>query len=67
VRASVCQILQEAVENNDDDAPGVDELGADAAALLEELRERQEMLVSGEWNLESCIDDFRLVIGDATL
>lgn len=55
------------MENNDDDAPGVDELGADAAALLEELRERQEMLVSGEWNLESCIDDFRLVIGDATL
>ena len=37
------QVLQEALSNEDDarHGPGVDQLGPEAAALLEELRERQ--------------------------
>lgn len=63
------QVLQEAVSNEDDArcAPSVDELGAEAAAILEDLRERQAMMVSGQWDIERSFDDFRLVIGDATL
>eukprot|EP00879_Flechtneria_rotunda_P012144 GHRR01012684.1.p1 GENE.GHRR01012684.1~~GHRR01012684.1.p1 ORF type:complete len:1253 (+),score=503.45 GHRR01012684.1:202-3960(+) len=63
------EVLHEAVTNEDDArlAPTVDELGPEAALLLEELRERQELMVSGQWDIERHFDDFRLVIGDATL
>lgn len=65
----VLQVLQEAISNEDDArcAPTVDELGPEAALLYEELRERQELMVSGQWDIENSFDDFRLVIGDNTL
>lgn len=63
------QVLQEAISNDDDArcGPTVDELGPEAALLYEELRERQELMVSGQWDIENSFDDFRLVIGDNTL
>lgn len=63
------QVLQEALINEDDarHAPTVDELGPEAAVLLEELRERQAMMSSGQWDPERNFDDFRLVLGDAML
>lgn len=63
------QVLQEAVSNEDDArcSPSVDQLGPEAALLYEELRERQELMVSGQWDIENSFDDFRLVIGDNTL
>lgn len=63
------QILQEAVHCDDDarHGPSVDELGPEAALLLEELRERQELVASGQLDLEHGFDDFRLAIGDASL
>jgi hypothetical protein len=43
VAAYPMQVLQEALDNEDDarHAPTVDQLGPEAAVLLEELRERQ--------------------------
>lgn len=63
------QVLQEALTNEGDarHAPTVDELGPEAAVLLEELRERQAMMSSGQWDPERNFDDFRLVLGDAML
>ncbi|KAF8059443.1 hypothetical protein HT031_005248 [Scenedesmus sp. PABB004] len=63
------EVLAEAVSNEDDAraAPSVDELGPEAAALLEELRDRQAALSGGELDLERGFDDFRLVLGDATM
>lgn len=39
----------------------------EAAVLLEELRERQAMMASGQWDPERNFDDFRLVLDDAML
>jgi hypothetical protein len=63
------QVLQEALTNEDDarHGPTVDELGPEAAALLEELQERQALMASGQWDPERHFDDFRLVLGDAML
>jgi hypothetical protein len=63
------QVLQEAINNDGDDcsAPSIDQLGPEAALLLEELRERQQLMVSGQWDINNSFDDFRLVIGDNTL
>jgi hypothetical protein len=62
-------VLQEALTNEDDarHAPSVDQLGPEAALLLEELRERQALMASGQWDPERNFDDFRLVLGDAML
>lgn len=42
----------------------MDQLGPEAALLLEELRERQGLMASGQWSMEHSFDDFRLVLGD---
>lgn len=46
---------------------GYDALDEDARGLLEELRERQAMIVDGSFDLEKSFDDFRLVVGEGTL
>ena len=56
--------------HNEDDArggPSVEAAGPGAAALLEALRERQALVAGGALDLEASFDDFRLVVGDATL
>ena len=63
------QILKDAVDCEEDalEGPSLDELGPEAQLLLEELRERQELVVSGQLDLERSFDDFRIAIGDDTL
>ncbi|KAI8476007.1 MAG: hypothetical protein J3K34DRAFT_402638 [Monoraphidium minutum] len=63
------ELLYEAVHNEDDArwGPGVEEAGPGAVALLEELMERQRMIAEGSFDLERSFDDFRMVVGDATL
>ncbi len=64
------ELLQEAVQA--DEGPGGGGLGGQqgggmdpaALALLEELRERQAMVASGELDLERSFDDFRVVVGE---
>jgi hypothetical protein len=62
----VPQVLQEAVHA---DEPPVHEgrLAPEAQELLEELRERQQMVVEGGLDLEASFDDFRIVLGQNTL
>ncbi len=43
------------------------ELAPEAAALLEELRERQRLVAAGLLDLNESFDDFRLAIGDNML
>lgn len=38
-----------------------------ARALLEEMRERQAAIASGEFDLENSFDDFRVVLGEGAL
>lgn len=63
------QVLAEAVANDDDarHAPSVEELGPAAAALLEDLRERQAELARGEFSFEGSVDAPMLVLGDGTM
>ncbi|GBF95290.1 hypothetical protein Rsub_08321 [Raphidocelis subcapitata] len=65
------ELLHEAVHNEDDArAPGgggAEAAGPEAAALLGELLERQRLVAEGALDLETSFDDFRLVVGDASL
>ena len=47
----------------DEPAVGYDELPEDAVHLLEDIRERQEMIAEGLLDIDG-FDDFRCVIGD---
>jgi hypothetical protein len=35
--------------------------------LVEELRERMELVASGQFDLENSFDDFRVVVGDGSM
>ena len=48
-------------------APSLEEAGPEARQLLEALLERQRLVAEGAFDLERSFDDFRLVVGDATL
>ncbi len=66
------QILQEAVQCSnadacEDAAMASTDVQRQAALLVEQLRERQSMVASGQLDLENGFDDFRVVLGDAGL
>ncbi|KAG1659791.1 hypothetical protein FOA52_015892 [Chlamydomonas sp. UWO 241] len=60
------ELLREAVDA-DEPTVGCDDLDDGARQILDELRERQALVAAGWLDLETSFDDYRLVIGDATL
>lgn len=58
-------VLKELVESTDEPAGtrGYDKLDDESRDLLEEMLDRQGKVASGERNLESDFDDFRLPLG----
>jgi hypothetical protein len=61
------ELLQEAVQADEGlggGPGGGGPLDPSSLALLEELRERQAMVASGELDLERSFDDFRVVVGE---
>ena len=49
----------------DDPVQAYDDLPESSKELIDEMRERQAMVSSGEIDLETSMDDFRLVVGDS--
>ena len=63
VIGALAQILKEMMAA-DDPAQAYDDLSESAKDIVDEMRERQAMVASGEINLETSMDDYRLVLGD---
>ena len=63
---SFMEIIQESVES-DEPAIRYDDMDTRSKELVEEIRERQQMVHDGLIDLEQSFDDFRIVVGENSL